>query len=196
MRSFLVRACLGAFTALTLPLAVHAADINQTACPLLTAKDMASVGFEMTGRPRGNTFNVTPEQSGAPSDISAEICFYYSGIEGGRHSISVTVETFTNTKGIAEWLAGKNAKTSSEGATLTRVGESTCESGRYQFASANGNDRGDKYEQRYMSCDHFDGHRHVIVGVDIPATEGKLPEATDVNRLLGAVVNRLQARAQ
>jgi hypothetical protein len=166
------------------------------ACDLLDAAQLASAGFTLSGRPRGNTFEVTTEQSGAPSEIHADICFFYDGIEGGRRSVNVTVETFARMDGVAQWLAGKNQKTTSDGAALSQHGAITCESGLYDYVSANTDNRNDKQQQRYLACDTLHAAHHIIVGFDVPADDAKLPSTAQVTSLLERVIARLTKHGQ
>lgn len=177
--------------ALVAPLPARAYDDLLPACRLLSAADLKQVGFEMAGRPRGNTFDVTTEQSGAPSELHADVCFFYSGVEGSRVSANVTVETFVEINGVAEWIATKNSKLSSEDAELVPLGDTTCEKGRYVFSNANNEDRGAKQEQRYVSCDRLHANKHVIIGFETPVDSGAIPDPKTVSRLLDEVVKRL-----
>lgn len=185
------------FAALAAPGCAFAADMSplSPACKLLEAGDLASVGFTLTGKPRGNSFSVSTEQSGAPAEIQADICFFYEGTEGGRISANVTVERFADMKGVPQWLETKNGK-AAPGATLTRIDAAVCEQGAYEFASPGADDRGAQREQRYVACDALAPIGHVIVQFEMPADGRQPPEPSAVKRLLDAVISRLPAPAR
>ena len=165
------------------------------ACQLLDAKDLAEVGFTLTGKPRGNSFHVKTEQSGAPSEIQADICFFYEAIEGGRISANVTVERFADMKGVPEWLDTKNGK-ASPGATLSRIDSAVCEQGSYEFANPSKDDQGQQREQRYVACDALAPVGHVIVQFELPADGREPPEPKVVKATLDKVISRLPAPAR
>lgn len=165
------------------------------ACQLLDSKDFTEVGFTLTGKPRGNSLNVSTEQSGAPSEIQADICFFYEGIEGGRISANVTVERFATMKGVPEWLETKNGK-AGPGATLDRIDAAICEQGSYEFANPTSDDRGNQREQRYVACDTLAPIGHVIVQFEMPADGRQPPSPKVVKALLDKVVSRLPAPAR
>lgn len=165
------------------------------ACRLLDMAELASVNFTLTGRPRGNSFTVKTDQSGAPDEMDADICFFYEGIEGGRISASVTVERFPAGRGMREWLLAKN-QGAADGATLTSIGDAVCEQGHYSFANPQPEDRGSQREQRYIACDQITDSAHVTVGFEVPTDGRALPAPAEVKRLLDGVNRRLTTPAR
>jgi hypothetical protein len=161
-------------------------------CATVKAEDMKAIGFTWSGEPVANSLELTPEQSGAPSAIKVSVCIFYAGGHGSRQTFNLTVETFENLNGVAQWLEQQNSKVPAD-AVLTRFGGITCEAGHYDTAGTDAN-AASKLIQHYVSCDHLDGSRRIGVGFEMPGTAKDLPAPGKVVDLLKTLTARLNSR--
>ena len=173
--------------------ATPAATANQPAvCQLLQTSDIQALGIADHAAPQANVMELTAEQTGAPGSIHAELCFFYAGKQGSRHSLGITVETYERTDGLAEWLNSQNQKSGDKNSVLTQFGETTCEQGSYPFQSANAGTQ--TLTQHYVSCDRLTGNQRVSLIVETPDSPSPLPAAQALSDLLNTMLTSHSGR--
>lgn len=155
-------------------------------CRLLQVADIQALGIAEHAAPQANVMELSAEQTGAPGSIHAELCFFYAGQQGSRHSLGVTVETYERTDGLADWLNSQNQKSGDKNSVLTQFGDTTCEQGRYPFQSANASSQ--PLTQHYVSCDRLTGNQRLSLIVETPDSPKPLPTAQRLSDLLNTLL--------
>ena len=159
-------------------------------CRLLQPADIQAIGIADYAAPQANVMELTAEQTGAPGSIHAELCFFYAGQQGSRHSLGITVETYERTEGLADWLSGQNQKSGDKNSLLTQFGDTTCEQGSYPFQSAktDNNPSAQPLTQHYISCDRLTVNQRLSLIVETPDSPAPLPVAQALSDLLNRLL--------
>ena len=177
---------LSALTSLSVAAQVGASSDAPHACALLHADDLAGSGFEL-GAPNGNMLRLTPAQSGAPSAMTVELCFHYTGA-ARRRSVNVSLETYDSADGVAAWLEARNRQAEADSAQVTQHDGSTCERGSYTQQTPNG-----ERVLHYLACDRLDGRQRIGLGFESADGADTLPTSADAAQLLAALAKRTGA---
>lgn len=157
-------------------------------CRLLQPADILALGIAEYAAPQANVMELTAEQTGAPGSIHAELCFFYAGQQGSRHSLGITVETYERTEGLAEWLSSQNQKSGDKNSVLTQFGQTTCEQGSYPFQSSKAGEQ--PLRQHYVSCDQLTGNQRLSLIVETPDSAQMLPRAQVLSDQLSTLLQR------
>lgn len=177
----------------TLTLSSAPALAGDDACALLSPAQLSRLGLSAAVAPNPNTVELGPEQSGAPSALRADLCFHYNGTRGSRHALTVTVETYEKSEGVAEWLERQNQRGAPAEIRVARHGVTTCEQGRYD-SNVNlqtGSGARETRVQHYLSCDRLVGARRLGLAVETPGTPAQLPSDATLIEALDAIEARL-----
>ena len=168
-------------TALAQTSASHDAPL---ACRSLQASDLAGLDYDIS-QPNGNALKLTPAQSGAPSAVQVQMCFFYTG-SARLLSVNVIVERYADANGVREWLDENNRRAMEKSARIEQIGDVTCEHGE-TLDRIDGTVR----KLRYLACDQLIGAQRIGIGFERSGDDIALPTPARAAQIVERLVARI-----
>lgn len=167
-----------------------ASAVEPSPCDLLTRDDLSASGFSVHGKPQLQTLTLSKGEQLAPTDIHSEVCFLPVDATGDRYGDYLSIDTFgevISPAALEAWAKSLDDYVAPGGEI--RIGDSTCETGSYDYTEAQEGKR--IGTQRYVACDAMRGKRRVSLNLQAPDDRPALPAAEAVHELLEKAWRRL-----
>lgn len=175
---------------------------TQNPCDLLAWQDvqvfdvkqdtpMTEAGWHKEGTPK--------ELPG--SNLYTNMCAIVTKSDAGRVSITLSFDSFkgkVNEAQIADWMKSTalEPEESEEKPTLVTLGNTTCESGKYNLPTAQADDSVADVDQHYIACDQIAGTNHVSLNIHVPnGKKADLPSAEQAKSLLDKSISRMKEKS-
>jgi hypothetical protein len=166
------------------------AAAETSSCDLLTRDELAAAGFSVRGKPQLQTVTLRKGEHSAPTDIRSEVCFLSVEASGDRYGIYLSIDNFGEEISAAILDAwAKSLGESDTPGSESRIGNTTCETGSYEYTEAGEGKR--IGTQRYVACDTIRGRRRVSLNLQAPEDKPALPTTETVKGLLDKAWLRL-----
>lgn len=176
---------------------VQATEKSDNPCDLLDWQDFQTFGVvkETTLVNTGWRQVETPKEM-PDSEVWSNMCVVTLPSDEGSSFLSLTVESIqgkVSKEQIGEWLIKVAAKDSElPDVTAGKVGDSTCENGKYDLPTKSQNDKTVVVEH-YVACDQLVENMHISLNLHVPeGKQGDLPNPEQVAALLDKSIVRLK----
>lgn len=190
-----------AIAAAALSSAAYAAEKTTNPCNLLSWEDLQAYGATKdTPLSEAGWHEEAPPKELPGSHLYTNMCAITIKSTGGRSSITLSFDSFSgkaSEQQVRDWLkASTPAEPPEAGTSLVTLGDTTCETGKYNLPTSQEDGSVADTIEHYIACDRQVGLHHVSLNVHVPdANKATLPSAEQTMALLEKFVGRMQQQS-
>lgn len=178
----------------------YAAEKSTNPCTLLKWEDLQPFGAAKdTALTDAGWHEEAPPKGMPGSRLFTNMCAIAIKSDAGRSSITLSFDSFSgkaSEQQVKDWLKASSPATPEDGTKIVKLGETTCESGRYDLPTSQDDGSVANKVERYIACDQLVGMHHVSLNVHVPeSSKSLLPSPEQAKALLEKSIVRMHQQS-